>query len=335
MALSRSIRWMAGIVGLLLFAFLVWKVGPDRLLASLMTLGWGFAAIFALGGVSHLLKTAAWRYTFEPAHRDHLPFAWSLGARLAGEGVAMLTFAGQVVGETTRAMLVRSAVPMVNGVSSAVIDRSMFTFTGFLVVLCGFFLAPLVLALPSQERVTGAWVAAILGSLVLVAYLALRFRWPFLTAPASAVVRLLPSEKRRERIAAVGEVQAIIHDFYHGARSRFWASFWLNAAGHGCGVMEVWLALHLLGVEIGLATAFLIEALTKLVNISGALIPGNLGAYEGGNMLILARLGHSGADGIALGLARRLRGMAWAAVGLAFLYAQGMRLRKIAAAATD
>jgi hypothetical protein len=41
-----------------------------------------------------------------------------------------------------------------------------------------------------------------------------------------------------------------------------------------------------MGVPVSAFGCLAIEALTKLVNIMGVFNPGNLGTYEGGNMLI-------------------------------------------------
>jgi hypothetical protein len=57
------------------------------------------------------------------------------------------------------------------------------------------------------------------------------------------------------------------------------------------------------------------EGFTKLVNTAGGLIPGNVGTYEGGSMLI-AKLFHvSAAAGLSLGFCRRARALFWAGIG--------------------
>jgi phosphatidylglycerophosphate synthase/choline kinase len=62
-----------------------------------------------------------------------------------------------------------------------------------------------------------------------------------------------------------------------------------------------------------------IEALTKLVNVIGNINPGNIGTFEGGNMLIGKLLGLNGAAGLALAVSRRLRSLFWAGVGAIWL----------------
>ena len=141
-------------------------------------------------------------------------------------------------------------------------------------------------------------------------------RWAFLSAPARVLghVRYFSGwiERRRSLIESV-ENQLL--DFYHHAHGTFWFSFALNLAGQCAAILEVYLILWLMGVRIGLFAALAIEALTKLVNVLGMFNPGNIGTYEGGNMLIAKLFGLSGAQGLTLGVIRRIRALFWAAIG--------------------
>ena len=61
--------------------------------------------------------------------------------------------------------------------------------------------------------------------------------------------------------------------------------------------------------------AFVVEGLTKVINLVGAFNPGNFGTYEGGNMLIAKIFGVTGTAGLTLALCRRARAVFWAGVG--------------------
>ena len=90
----------------------------------------------------------------------------------------------------------------------------------------------------------------------------------------------------------------------------------LNLVGHGLAVLEVYVILLLLGVKIGLLGALVFEALTKLVNIAGSFNPGNLGTYEGGNILIARVFALPASTGLAVAVARRARAIFWTAIGI-------------------
>ena len=70
-----------------------------------------------------------------------------------------------------------------------------------------------------------------------------------------------------------------------------------------------------MGSHIAVVSALVVEGLSKVTNLVGVFNPGNLGTYEGGNMLIARFLDVSGTAGLTLALCRRARSIFWAAVG--------------------
>ncbi len=70
-----------------------------------------------------------------------------------------------------------------------------------------------------------------------------------------------------------------------------------------------------MGANIAVFSAFVLEGLTKVINLVGTLNPGNVGTYEGGNMLIARMFGITSATGLTLALCRRARALFWAGVG--------------------
>ena len=67
--------------------------------------------------------------------------------------------------------------------------------------------------------------------------------------------------------------------------------------------------------------AFIVEAFTKLIDVVGALNPGNIGTFEGGNLLVARLLGFPAAAGLTLAICRRGRILFWTAVGALCLIA--------------
>src|SRR5260370_141419 len=110
-------------------------------------------------------------------------------------------------------------------------------------------------------------------------------------------------------------VEETLLDFYHSTPKASWASLLLNLACHAAAILEVFLIVWLMGTKLTLFGALAIEALTKLVNIAGTFNPGNIGTYEGGNMLIAKMFGLTTAAGLALAFSRRLRALFLTGVG--------------------
>jgi phosphatidylglycerophosphate synthase len=313
---ARSpLRLLAGACGVLLFTYLLHRAGPAKLLASITTLRWGLGLVVLWGGVAHVLKAWAWRLTLLDEKR-HVSFVRLLGLRLASEAVGQLGGLGQLFGEGLRVSLLGPAMPLSTGIASVTIDRVLFVLSAAVVTVAGLSAVLILLPLPHTLAIY-AWVfALILLGVVLLTGIAIRQRWPVISVAALKLsrIRYFRISIDRER-ALIHSVENSLLDFYHRTPSTFWASFLLNLACHTAAVVEVYLILWLIGTKLSLVGALAIEALTKLVNIAGTFNPGNIGTYEGGNMLIVRMFGLGGAVGLTLAFIRRLRALFWAGIG--------------------
>jgi phosphatidylglycerophosphate synthase len=309
------LRLLAGIFGILLLTYLVHRAGPAKLLESMATLGWGLGLVIAWGGVSHVLKTWAWRLTLlEEKHR--VSFARMLGLRLTSEAVGQLGGLGQLFGEGLRVSLLGSAMPLASGITSVTLDRSFFVLSAAVVSIVGLLAVLIVLPLPHALALYASLFALTLLGFILLTAVGVRKRWPVLSGTAQVLggIRYFSGWIEPKR-SLIHSVESKLFDFYHRTPGSFWGSFALNLVCHTAAVFEVYLILCLMGARVSIFGALAIEALTKLVNIAGTFNPGNIGTYEGGNMLIVKMFGLSGAAGLTLAFARRLRAIFWAAVG--------------------
>src|SRR5713101_434412 len=316
MAKARlPLRLLAGTSGVFLFAYLVHRAGPVRLLESIATMGWGLALVMVWGGVAHVVKTWAWRLTLLD-EKGQVSFARMLGLRLASEALGQLGGLGQLFGEGLRVSMLGSAIPLTSGIASVTIDRAFFVLSAAVVSIVGLLAVLIVLPLPHALVVYAGLFASILLGVVLLTAFAVKKRWPVLSRTAQILgrMRYFRGWIERER-SLIHSVENNLLDFYHHTPGSFWASFALNVACHVAAVLEVYLILWLLGAKVSLFGALAAEALTKLVNIAGTFNPGNIGTYEGGNMLIVKMFGFSAATGLTLAFVRRMRSLFWAGVG--------------------
>jgi uncharacterized protein (TIRG00374 family) len=306
---------LAGLFGVLLFAYLIRRAGPAKLVESMTTLGWGLGLVMAWGGVAHVAKTWAWRLTLLD-QKHQVSFARMLGLRLASEAVGQLGGLAQLFGDGLRVSMLGPAMPLASGIASVTIDRAFFVISAAVVTIVGLLAVLIALPLPHTLALYSGLFASILLGVVLISAVAVKKRWPVLSGAAQILGRIRYFKDRVEgKQSVIHSVENNLLDFYHCTPGPFWASFALNLACHAAAVFEVYLILWLLGANISLFAALAIEALTKLVNIAGTFNPGNIGTYEGGNMLIVKMFGLTAATGLALAFVRRLRAIFWAAVG--------------------
>ena len=310
-----ALRTLAVAFGTVLLAYLIRRVGLQKIVETVSSLGWGLALIIALGGASHVVKAWAWRLTLTE-WKDGVSFMRLLQLRLASEAVGQVGALGQLFGEGLRISRLSTKIPVDGRISSVTLDRALFIVTGAVVSVVGMVTALLVVSLSHAMRLYTFLVGATLISLLIIVGLAIIRRWPVLSGSAKALGRLTYFRDRVEGVLPlIRSVEKKLFDFHRHTPGAFWGSLTLNLACHGLAVLEVYLILCLLGVKTGLVAALVFESLTKLVNIVGTFNPGNIGTYEGGNMLIARMFGLSGASGIAVAVTRRLRALFWAAVG--------------------
>lgn len=313
------LRLVAAPIGAALFAYLIWRAGPSQLWQNVATLGWGLAWVIALGGVSHLAKTWAWRLTLgEEKHK--VSFPRMVGLRLGAEAAGQLGIIAQTFGDSIRVTQVSTEISMANGIASVTLDHGLYVITAAITTIVGVLAAPAVVSLSHAVRLyAGLFVLALIAFVLFTAF-AVRRRWPVLSASARTIGRVPWLRNWIDtRYSVIQSVEKTLFDFHHETPKAFWAGFCLNLASHCLAVLEVCLVLWLMGVKRGFLSALVIEALTKLVNVIGNINPGNIGTFEGGNMLIGKLFGLNGAAGLALAVSRRLRSLFWAGVGAIWL----------------
>jgi hypothetical protein len=239
-----------------------------------------------------------------------------LGANLVSEATGQFGFAGKMIGEGMRVSLVGSAVPLANRISSVSIDTALHLLSSATVTVSGIIAALLLASVSGKWRFYALLFAGALVALVILAAVGVRNRWPLAGNAARAIGRLPRFHKWvSSEQPVIDSAEYNVLDFYRQAPFAFWEVLSLNFLWQALAVLEIYIILCFMGARIAVFSAFVFEGLTKLINIVGALNPGNVGTYEGGNMLIIRLFGITGTAGLTLALCRRARALFWAAIG--------------------
>jgi Lysylphosphatidylglycerol synthase TM region len=309
------LRFFAALLGFGLLGYLVFRSGPGAVWKQLQAVGWGFALVILVGGLSQLAKTCAWRQAFT-CDISGLSWSRSFVAQLISDGIGQFGVAGKVVGEGTRISLLRRVVPLSNALSAGAIDGALHTFTAVLITVSGISATLLLVPLSGTWRVYAVLLVAALISAVILAAVSVRNRWQLVGNATRAIGRL---PRLREWVSGkqpiIDSAEGNLLSFRGEAPAAFWATLMFNLLWHMLAVLEVYIILRFMGAKIAVGGAFIVEALNKVIALVGALNPGNFGTYEAGNMLIAKIFGVTGTAGLTLALCRRARTVFWAGVG--------------------
>jgi lysylphosphatidylglycerol synthase-like protein len=310
-----SLRFFAALLGLGLLGYLVFRTGPGVVWKQLEAVGWGLALIIILGGFSQLIKTCAWRQAFT-CDISGLSWSRSFVAQLVSDALGQFGVAGKVLGEGMRISLLGSTVPVSSGLSAGAIDGGLHTFSAVVVTVLGIVATLMLAPVSVRWRVYAVLLIAGLTSVVILAAVALAHRWPLMGNAIRAIgrfPRLHTWVSSKEPIINSAEHNLLF--FHSEAPAAFWATLIFNLLWHMLAVLEVYVILRFMGAGFTLGGAFIVEGLTKVINLVGALNPGNFGTYEGGSMLIAKMFGVTSTTGLTLALCRRTRTVFWAGLG--------------------
>ena len=304
----KIVKLVLGVAGIALIAYLVYRVGAEPIVTTLRRLAWWqFVVVCLPFGVITAVDTLGFRFAFA---RDRAPFHRLLGARLAGEGLNVVTALGSMGGEAVKAWLIRHDVEYEESVPAVVIAKTTITIAQALFLLIGIVVAWATLNVDSQVLRGMLWllvveVAAVAG---------------FVGVQLAGLVRraghLLTRFGVIQDASYAVKLDDALRGFYRNEWRRLSLSVAFHLAGWLLGALEALVILAVLGVSVSAATATVIEALGSAVRFATFMVPASLGAFEGANAAAFGALGLGAGAGLAFSFVRRARQVVWIVVGL-------------------
>lgn len=306
----RWLRLGLLLLGLALLVVLVIENDPRAILTSIRQLSWRLAVIVLFPAVLvATLDTLGWRFAFL---EDRVPFGWLLPARMAGEAFNLTTPTGAVGGEIVKAWLIRPRAGMAQSVPSVIVAKTTITIAQGLFLLVGIVLARGTFPSSSPMMIAMQVLLAI-EVVALAGFVVAQTRG--LLARGEQILRAL----RLYRAAGPGglvRVDDVLVRFYRTKRGRLALSILFHFLAWLLGSLESWLILQFLGLPVSLVEATVIEAFGASIRFATFVIPGSLGALEGGYAAIFAVLGPGSSAGLSFTLVRRMREAVWVLAGL-------------------
>ena len=321
MTRKRVLLVVTGAVGFALFAQALRTLGLERAVDGFRRVGWGFAAILLLSGGREAARTLAWIRTVEGPAR--LPFARAFRARLAGEALNTLLPMGMLVGEPVKASHVAPHLPFAAAFSALAVEFAFYCSS--LVVLLGSGMTAFIVAShlsPGPRAIAGVAISIVTLAVLL----------PYVRRSYRAFEEVL--NRRDRRAPGDKNPKDAIARFVRGVRRPF-AVVTRFAADHPehvraivafelayqiLAVAEVYLTLLLISpVPPTLATALVLETVSRAITMLFKMVPMRVGVDEAGSSLFASQLDLGATAGLTLALVRKLRMLFWSAVGLSFL----------------
>lgn len=300
--------------GVLLFAFLVYKIGLKQIYEYIKYITLiKFLILLLLNFIGWILCTYTWKIVLSQ-YDGEISFLNLFAARMAGHSISYLTPSAYLGGEPIRAMMVKGS-DIRKSAASVIVDKTIHVFTMIIFIIIGIIIAIAKIALWRELKIV--FIAFLFGSVIFTVFVFIKQTQGFLMW----IVRSLERIKIKIRFFAthkekIEEIDGYVSDFYRKHKRAFLIVFVLNCLLGVYWVGEIYLTLLFMQAkEFSFLTSFLIMTLGNL-SILVPTIPASLGTYETAHVIIFVLVGLGAAAGLTLTIIRRIIALIWTGVGL-------------------
>jgi putative membrane protein len=291
---------IAAIAGLLLGTAIVAYFGFGEVLAALGTIGWGgFAIILVYQLGLYLLLGGCW-WVIAPAPRDRFrAYVWGRLVRDSGSEVLPLSQVGGFVMGARAATLLGPSTAI--STATTIVDITIEVLAQLGYTLLG--VALLARVQPQAELIYPAAIGIALGIVAILGFILLQRRGAALVEKMSQqlATRWFPNSA----LSARPLIEAI--DRVYAQRGSLALGFFLHLGGWIANSIEAWIALKLMGVDLGITAVITIESLLYAIRSVAFAVPNAVGVQEGAYVMLGALFGLSPDMALALSLLKRGR----------------------------
>jgi hypothetical protein len=312
--------------GLALLIYLVRQVGLGNVYTRVYTTGSGFILILLVSSIRSMTRSWAWLKAMTVEERK-VGFFSVWRARLVGDAMGALTTAGPLIAEPFRLKALSGKLPIGSSFLSLTVET-----LAYIVSCCLMVFAGAVLLLAGFVVGGSLWAVSVVIiffalTVTAAAVIVIRRRWTLLSDFGDRIDQAIGTRRHRpwleHKLEYLSTLEAHVFDFYSQRPIDFFVVALCEAGFHMLGVAEIYVTLSLIGFETTLLTAFIFEAVNRVINIVFNFVPARIGVDEAGSILLAQALGIGAEVGVALAIIRKARVLFWSAVGLIFFTYKG------------
>jgi putative membrane protein len=295
--------------------------GGAAIETAIASAGFGILWVVVAHFPQSLFSSLGWRAVVAAEHVP--PASTFFGFRLIRESINALLPVGQVGGEFVNArLLAQRGVPLSSAGASLAVDKTLEIVSQIAFTLIGMGL----LMLDPAHADMVHWIgAALAGAVLVIAAFIVAQRFGLFRLLEEGILKLARKQQWKGAEGLAGLHNEIVA-LYKSPRRLVWGTL-LHLISWMLGGVEIWAALHVLGMDVDARSALIIESLGQAFKSIGFAIPGALGVQEGGLILACSLIGVNAQSAIELSLLKRIRELTLGVPGLiAWQWIEGKRL---------
>ena len=310
------------LLGALALAIMIYKTGFGNILSNIKQIGWWFAPIIGLWIVVYLANT----YSFYVIVNDRSPEAKSVGFLrlfklvISGFAINYITPFGLMGGEPYKIIELKGALGIQKATSTVLLSTMMHLVAHFI-----FWMVSIPLLLFFVPVLSGLmeWLMTLVSvTSVLFLFWAFRVYTRGGVSRAVWIAGNLPFVGRRVRAfhrqnqEKLSQMDGLIADLYRNRKKDFVLSLVLELFARFFICVEIILIMQAIGRPVSFGQSVLIESIQSLISNLFFFMPMQMGAREGGFVIVYGILSIPVAFGVFTSLCKRIRELFWTLAGL-------------------
>lgn len=314
--LKSALNLALAVLGVVLFLFLIKRIGLGNILKNIGDVGLWFIVVFLVGMGWLFCQSVAWsiiQAAFKP-----VPFLALFRARIIADGLNTLLPTANMGGDAARAVLVQDLIPLRQGVPGVIVDKTIEFIASLFYMCASLLISAIFLKIPPSLRATSI---AVLGSITAGIFLFVVLQFKGMSGLIGKAASLIPGGRRwmEAKSAMFAELDGNIRFLYGRSKIRMIAAWILHLIGRLLGAVEVWVVLRAMGRHPSIPQVLFISVIVVIMNTALFIMPGQWGVSEGAHVLAGAALGYSASASLSLGIVRRLRKVLVAGIAVLLL----------------
>ena len=299
-----ALRILGAVAAVALFVYVIYRLGPEEILAQLVAAGPGFVWILLLHVFAIAIHGVPWHVLLprqaRPALRE------SIASRFVASGANAIVPVVAAAGDVVRLWWLPRREDHAAGVAAIVVDRLMYVAANAVLVLAAAAALARMSDLPAEYT-----RATLIGVVVLVLAVAIGIVVAAKLRLVGRIHALVNRVRKREEDPVFGHaVDVHVEEMLRRKPGALVLAFACHLIAKLAIGAQIVIGFALLGVHLDVNEALVFAALPIVMGIAGALVPSQLGVTEGAQALLAASLGIPSTTAVAVVLLMRVRSVA-------------------------
>lgn len=316
------------IVGALTLGIMIYKIGVDNIWHDIKQTGWWYIPIFSMWVVVYLLNTLSFYIILNDGSQESkkISFIRLFKLTISGFAINYITPFGLMGGEPYKIIELKEDLGIQKATSSVLLSTMMHFVSHFLfwvvTIPMLFFLVPVI----SDSIEIGLIISGGTAFLLLL--------WAYRVYTKGGVNRALTITSRLPFIGKkiknlkvkhqekIYQMDVLIADLYKNRKKDFIASLSIEFLSRFFICFEILLMMQAIKAPVTIVQSVLVESIQSLISNLFFFMPMQMGAREGGFVIIYGILSMPVAYGVFVSLSKRIRELFWTLVGILLIKAE-------------